>query len=219
VTTLKSSWFAEYLEFLEMEFDEVRRYSRTLEELLSDEGGKQAEDFKRRVAKVPFNRRDDVFDWDLDDFWHLQENIPRILRSSLFVHSYSLFEHSLDQIADFHKHRYGLSLSPSDLKAKGIFQAQMYLKRVALVPFPDNHPAWTDILSLNRIRNLIVHETGHFCEDDQQQEAIESFIKKWNGAITINHLKCFQMTEQFNERVLDTFVTFLKELFTNLKEP
>ena len=75
-----------------------------------------AKNVDERAAKMPEEQRADFLEWASDDFYRLGQDFPQILRRSLFVHAYSLFEHSLLRLADYHRDAFGLELSPSDLK-------------------------------------------------------------------------------------------------------
>ncbi len=208
-----------YRHFLEMEFNELRHYSALLERLFLDEARRLAQDVDKKAAEMSQEQRTDFLQWTSDDFYYLGQSFPQILRSSLFLHAYSLFENGLLQLADYHRDAFGLGVSPSDLKDKGITRAKTYLNKVALVPFPNEHPTWKQIKTLSRIRNLVVHKNGYLPENDNDRAEIDAFMKTWSEDIYLNDLRHLEFSPHFIARVVNTFTDFLTELFRNLKEP
>jgi hypothetical protein len=124
----------------------------------------------------------------------------------------------LVRLADYFHHKQKLELSPADLRDEGITRAKTYLKKVAGVKFPDT-TAWQDIATLNYIRNIVVHGTGNFPENHPRKLQIEALIAKWPDSLSVDKLRRFEFNAKFIKTVIETFETFLKELFTSLKEP
>jgi hypothetical protein len=202
---------------LDNQFEELVRYANSLERLLDKESRTMKDCFKAYAAHLLTEEQLDGFAaWTTHD---LAQEFPRILRYSLFVHSYSLLEDSLLRIADFYKRKSHLELSPSDLKDEGMMRAKTYLKKVVHIPFPDTHPSWQTVSTLNHIRNLIVHKTGYFPQDNRHQMEINAFISRSGEAISLDSQRHFVLSSRFTELVIETFRSFSKELFANLKEP
>lgn len=214
----KTNWIQVYRTMLRMEIAQLRRYAQELESLLLKQSQKLAQDLQEQASKMSVAEQEQLSDWWSDDFERLEHSFPKILRYSLFVHSYSLLEHELLRIADHFRRMRKLKLSPSDLRDEGITRARTYLKKVVSVPFPDTGRAWQDISTLNHIRNLVVHNTGYLPEDHRQKQPIEALMKKWKSDISLDSLRSFKFSEHFIFRVLDTFESFLKELLDNLEK-
>jgi hypothetical protein len=209
------SWPLMYKDFIEGEFRELRHYSEALEKLLETEVARVAADITKEAERVTENERGDFFEWYSEEYSRLRDAFPNILRYSLFVHSYSLLEHGLIQLADHFQRAQKLELLPRDLRQEGINRAKTYLKKVAGVKFPDT-AAWEEISTLNHIRNIVVHRTGFFPDDDPRNKQIEQLISKWSEVLAIDNLRRFEFKAGFPERVIQTFETFFTELFSNL---
>jgi hypothetical protein len=176
-------------------------------------------ELKKKIAKMSY---DEQCDWysDIDE---MENAFPKILRYSLFVHTYSVFEKMLLRIADDYQRVHNLDPYPVDSKDTGIIRAQNYLKNFASVQFPDTGSIWRDILAFRLIRNQIVHNdgkvpTGHSKKKRAERRDIEKYINRWNDYISLDDSESFELSKQFIIHVIDTFNKFLDELCVNLKD-
>jgi hypothetical protein len=101
------------------------------------------------------------------EHWAIQEEVPQVLRTSLFVQAYSLFERCMGLIAAASGERLGVRLSVRDLSGKGLQQSMTYLKKACGIQVPDQTLEWNTIKTLQRIRNVLVHKRGTLGPDDQ----------------------------------------------------
>lgn len=118
-------WLQTYRQLVEMELEELRRYTHTLEGALEEEGRRLKEDSEKQTSQMTEEQQMDFYEGTSDDFYRLGETFPRILRYSLFVNTYSLLEHTLLRIAEHLRDSQKLDLSPSDLRDKGITLANL----------------------------------------------------------------------------------------------
>jgi hypothetical protein len=177
-------WLQTHHQLVEMELDELRSYTRTLEGALENERRRLEKDSEEQASKMTEEERMDFCDCASEDFYRLGETFPRILRYSLFVNTFSLLEHTLLGIAHHLRYSQKLDLSPNDLRDKGIILPKTYLKKVAQVSFPDDGTDWADIGALNEIRNIITHGAGYFPEDHPKKQKIDALITRWSSDIT-----------------------------------
>ncbi len=99
-----------------------------------------------------------------------QTTFPDILRCSLLVSAYALFENIMIQICRGIRELEGHSDALEDFPGKGIKRATVYLKKVAQVKFLDSGEAWSQLLRLGRLRNKIVH-AGRTIGSDEKLRA------------------------------------------------
>lgn len=84
----------------------------------------------------------------------------RTFRHSSLVNLFSFLEVSLNKLCLIVRKEKAIDLSPDDLKHQGVTRSQVYLEKVCSVDFPSGGNDWQQIIKLNRVRNLIVHEQG-----------------------------------------------------------
>ena len=138
--------------------DELERYVDTVEHAFKE----QLERKEKEPVDPPHGLSPDEF----EEFYNEQSNIqyslgnafPSLVRRTAFIHLYSILEKSLLFLCDCAYEQGPLSESHADnMRDKGIFKAQVYLKSVANIPFPDQCREWEEICRMNELRNLFTH--------------------------------------------------------------
>jgi len=99
---------------------------------------------------------------------------PQTLRRSLFVTSLAMFEDDLNTVCGDFIRRHQFTLTPHDLRDKGIEKYQKFLKHVCGLPFPDTGSEWQMIKRLGKLRNIFVHRGGRVLDDKDVRALIES---------------------------------------------
>lgn len=82
----------------------------------------------------------------------------RMHRYSAVLTIYAYLEDVLNQICATKEKQCVISLS--DLKGEGIVRAQTYLKKIVGVDFDNINSQWSDLSTLNQLRNCIMHGNG-----------------------------------------------------------
>ena len=212
-----------YRDIIGMKFDELEAYANSLENYLSNEVKVLEARLKIQTATMSEEQKDAIYDYASDDFIHLTESFPQTLRTSLFVHCYSLFEHSLNELAYKMGKLRGIKITPKDLRDDGIMRSKTFLKDVVLIAFPDTHSSWSGITTLNKIRNYFVHREGYLPDGDNKQ--VEKFVTSPNSGLRLaeepGSKRIVIASEVFNQNVLKSFETFndvlLKTLLADAK--
>lgn len=194
--------------------DELSECSSSLESSMETEKKDLSNWIDKQLSKLTTEQKEEMADWYSDDYWKIAEVIPNILRSSLFVSYYSFLESRLLVICQHLKQDHNYKLDPDDLRDTGIFRAKTYLKKVAGIKFPDNTRSWNEIVSYNRIRNLIVHDEGRVPEGSSAKK-IESFIKKKKW-LKIDNMNRISFPEDFSAEVTKTLKDFIDEVIKAL---
>jgi hypothetical protein len=198
-------------------FGSIHGYAEAVEKFLVEHAEKISQ--KKPAVKRGMSE-DEIYDLYADyadDIGEIEIEFPKILRYSLFVYSYSVFERALLRVAEDYRRRRKLTLAPSDLSHQGIERARVYLKKVVSVPFPDTSLAWRNIKVLNILRNRIIHAEGSLpTEKDKDRKKIDAFVKEWYEDISTDYDKV-ELHKTFIFRVLDTFRTFSDDLFAGLR--
>ena len=201
-----------------MKFDELEDYANSLERYLKNEVKALEERHKEQTAKMTQEQKEEFYDYSSDDYIQLVESFPQTLRVSLFVHCYSTFEHSLNELANTMGSLRGIKITTKDLRDEGIMRAKLFFRKVVVIDFPDTQLIWNEITTLNKIRNCFVHKEGYLSEDNAKQ--IEIYIADSNGALKLvddrGSKRIVIASEVFNQNVLKAFETFNGILFKTL---
>lgn len=143
---------------MKMQLDELEGYVETVERAFQEQ--------LEREEKEPKEPPDGLSHEELESFYHEQSRIhfslgnafPSLVRRTAFIHLYSILEKGLLFLCDC-TYEYGhLPESHADNKSdKGVFKAQVYLKSVGKVSFPDECKEWEEICRMNELRNRYTH--------------------------------------------------------------
>lgn len=198
-------------DWVELDLGHLKNFAETLETLLADEQKQFDAWAAEEAAKLPKEKQEEFYDIQSDQYWLLSDVFPNILRQSFFVTCYSLLESRLLNLCIHIKKEKNLRIGYNDLKCKGIFAAQTYLKKVAGISFPDQNLSWQEVLVYNRIRNIIVHNYRKVDPQDPQNKRINDFIKrkKW---IRIDNIREIKLLNGFHTEVIRTLRDFVTDL-------
>lgn len=140
------------------------------------------------------DKREEFFDWYYDDIANMRDTFPQLLRASLFLSVYAFLEHELDVLCKRYKKEKSLSLDVSDLRDKGIFRSQNYLKKVVSIPFPDNSPEWSRIRACQSLRNHMAHAGGLWRKIDNDDLKKKLLVLP---RVTIDSMERIQLEDKF----------------------
>jgi hypothetical protein len=96
--------------------------------------------------------------WDLENIFG--EYFPILQRRSAFLTVWSYLEHQLDRLCLFYQSERKFGLSFMDLSGQGIDRSTAYLEKVAGLQGLKASEEWNVLKTLQRIRNVIVHDNG-----------------------------------------------------------
>jgi hypothetical protein len=196
---------------IEIPLSNLESYAKDIEEFLDDK-------FIESVRKHEENEDDEFHedeDYDEDDsfirsirsYSFFQEDsyryaieFPNIMRTSLFYSCFAFLENYLLFVCKNVKSKKNLGLDISDIKHNGIEKAQVYLKKVVGLNFPDQSVEWNHIRKCNKIRNILIHNGGLIDSNNEKLlkdiesikgVKIERTIPTMNGKIMLKESFCF----------------------------
>jgi hypothetical protein len=194
---------------IDTEFDELRDYVETVGGVLKG----KVETFKaraeRRAEGMSPEAKERYFEDLAEDAIFLWDRFPALTWKTAFISSYSTFEHSLLNLCR-HAGRYGgFGIDVDDIKGTGIFTAQIYLKKVCKVAFPDDTPDWQDVLQMNKIRNIFVHRVGRM-KRGSTWKGLSEYQKRKAKLIEFNEGGDIRLFEGYCVDAIETFRRFFK---------
>ncbi len=210
--------FGVYKGMIMVETNNISSYLRSAEKFLEDEVKKLEKKFGDEKSKLTEEEQSEFAEYYAEIYRELTEEFPRLLRNSLFVLSYSVTENYLNYYCNRSEKHFGLKLTLSDLKGRGVERAKNYLKKVAEIDFPENDE-WAEIKHYNRIRNFIVHNNGKL-DDSSNAGKVEKYIKAKPDLLELKEFsinkkivsKSIVIKQGFCEEVLKTAKDFLFRL-------
>jgi hypothetical protein len=194
-------------------------------ELLREYNIEQEELFEKQLIK--FNRWADEQTKDLDeegkegfyehygeDYWKINEVFPNLFRYSYFITAFSFFEYQLIDLCRLIKRQFDIKLNVSDIRGDEINKAQIYIKKVIGINFPDQSNSWNNIIKIKTIRNLIVHSLGRVdVLEENKLNMLKEYVERNQTLLKIDDIDKIILSKPFIDFVLDTFTSFYNELY------
>jgi hypothetical protein len=206
--------------FFGMKLDGLKECANSLESYLTKEVAALERRHREQTERMTPGQRVEFHDIASDEYFRLTETFPQTLRVSLFIHAYSLFEHSFNELAKTMASLRGIKIKPEDMNGKGIMRSKTYFQKVVLIDVPFEGQIWGEITTLNAIRNLFVHSEGYLPKENTRNE--RNYIASSNGALKLvqegDSSRITIASELFNRNVLKTFERFNDDLFDALLE-
>ena len=121
---------------------------------------------------VEIHRGIDDETWDLKSIF--EEHFPNLQRRSALITLFGFLEKELDKLCALFLKEYSYKIELGDLKGKGIDRSIKYLERVVGLDIDKTVSVWSEIKSIQKIRNLIVHNDGSLLDSNGETRKPES---------------------------------------------
>ena len=200
---------------ISIDLDNLQDFINVLEQTLVQQKKSFEEIVDREAAEIEEEYRDEFYESRSDEHWQLSDVFPSTLRSSVFVASYSMFEHHLINICNREHKRQKLAKEPN-FRNRIIFSAIEYLVKEAGIKLPAKMPAWDLICVYNKLRNAIVHESGKLSK--QYQADLKDFLSS-TKSVSLDQFDTLQFSENFClEAIKQMKEFFFKELLPTVPD-
>lgn len=143
-------------------------------------------------------------------------NFPETIIKSFFLSIYADLDACMSEIANSLYKQYRLCIPPDDLRGKGVQRSINYLKKIALIPIPDDLKTYEYILVLMKLRNHYAHDgKPYVLKDSSIHKAALKFetieIKKSFTNMFGEHVN-IKLTFDFLRDVCETVWTFYVQI-------
>lgn len=147
------------------------------------------------------------------EYDEVETDLPTVLRSSVLVHVYAVLESILNDLCAIHKDKKNLGLSLSDLKHDGIARAKVYLTKVSESSCNEASKDWSDILKINKVRNVLVHNAGVLVKEKHPNyDELKKYINSVPG-LDLESAGKISIGPEYVPMVIVTFRRYLSDLF------
>jgi hypothetical protein len=121
-----------------------------------DEGHRYVILQEHRGMEGPPHHLDEIFEYYL----------PNLHRRGALVMLFSFLEHELNRLCELFAEQQSLEVVYTDLKGSPVDRSRRYLKKVICLAIDDNSRSWQEIRSIQKVRNVIVHNDARLVEKD-----------------------------------------------------
>ena len=127
-----------------------------------------SERFDRDTKALSDEQKEEYYEWNSEDLFLIEDVFSQISLKSFIVILYSYIEDGLNTICNAEysdrsrlQKKKGLDefkIKYIDIRGKGIYRAKLYLENVIGRDLKSDKKPWSEIVTLGKIRNAIVHE-------------------------------------------------------------
>lgn len=154
--------------------------------------------------------------------WRLSEYFPFLMRTSLIVTCYSLFEYKLKELCGFlhtirslgERWNINYERNQPDIDRVMAYMRQELSLDVPITGEPGGR-LWNNICFYGRIRNIIAHDNGYLDETNRRNNGVRQFIESKNrltGSINIDEQNYLEVTTTFCNEIIQDIREFLENL-------
>jgi len=141
--------------------------------------------------------------WQLDSVY--KDYFPNLQRRSAFLSLYGFFEFELEKLCILFKETKALTIELDDLRDRGIDRSLSYLTKVVNLEIDMASNKWEKVKSIQKIRNLYVHNDGKLIDNKGNRKEKENKITtnneflKGDNEILISNGYLNYVLESFND--------------------
>ena len=183
--------------------------------------------------KEKFKNLDHQNDEQLKEFFELSSKFseqsifyPQSFRTSFLTQIFTILEHNLSDLCEYHHFTYKTDFSIKDLKGSSdIDKCKLYLKKSCKIDFRKLDPEWNFIENVRKIRNVFVHSKGELTSKHRHWTSIFHFVRSNKELIGFSECIEYMTKSDFEEFHDDDILYHLeiearnlnKELLNNIK--
>ena len=159
--------------------EEFRQYTQELEAKFNTDKNKLSAAYDETIKGLNEDEITEITEYFAEDFHFIEEIYIGMYRKSTLVSLYSFLENALNTLC---RKLYSINNYPVELeviRGEGIVRAREYLEKLSKIDFSQLNNEWCNLLSLNKLRNCIVHCEGNI--------KLSNSLKKLKNIINNRH--------------------------------
>lgn len=195
--------------WLDLRFEDLRQVIVIAENLLVHQQQVLHERVQEALPGLSLDELDQFGEDAWLENWWLEEQLPQVLRRSLFIVCYARIESLLNNLCRAAKAKEDLPLTLGDLEGMGIHRAKRYLSKLANLKSPFWGLEWSRLTEYNRLRNNLVHGDGR-PGDSQADSALIENIQN-HPLLELDDHGYIIIGQGFCEEVVDTAHQFFQQ--------
>lgn len=153
------------------------------------------------TASYTEEEKEEFYEHHIDEAHKYIKEQPQLIRKSLFIQTFFLFENFLFQLCDHYKMTKDYKVRHKDMHGQGIERAKLYLSKICLIQEPFSTDSWNKIKAYSEVRNSIAHSNSVMKKD----VSLIGFEKD------VIHSRGNKYTFVLNEDFVDNFIDVIND--------
>ncbi|TSA28308.1 hypothetical protein D4R71_01015 [bacterium] len=203
---------------VKIRLDGFRDYTQELETKFEHDKEILVKSYENSTKELDDGESDLLNDLFSDNYFMIEEIYIGIYRKSTIVSLYSYLEHTMNFLCNYIHEANNYPVSLVDLRGEGIIRARNYLDKLANINFLSLNGEWCHLMSLNKIRNCIVHCEGDL-EASTKTEQLRNIVNgsKFLSLENDRYLKIMKGCVEFYIEKVEEFINKLYNQIFNFK--
>lgn len=195
---------------MENKLEQLRKYTLEIESKFSADKNDLKTEYEAAVRAAEEEDENSLLERFSETYYEIEEINTNIYRKSTLVYIYSFLENSMNAICRNLQKGNAYPVLVEDLKGEGIVRAKMYLEKLAEIDFIHLNTEWSKLMTLNKVRNCIVHVEGNF-RLLNSPEKFETMINQTKG-LSISRRSHLKVEREYVDFCIDAVESFLNSL-------
>lgn len=189
---------------LEEYLEKFHRYNKIMEDFLIFEFYKKEDRYKFKEISEnldPKNKKQVKEFFDLSSKFSEQIIFyPQSFRTSFLTQIFTILEHNLTDLCEYHHFTYKTDFSIKDLKGSSDTEkCKLYLTKTCKIDFKKLDPEWNFIENIRKIRNVFVHYKGVITSKHRHWKTIFQFVNSNKELIGFSEYIEYMSKSDFEE--------------------
>lgn len=196
-----------FKDFVISRLDEMGKFKDFTLDAIENEKKAISDRFDRDTLGLTEEQKNEYFEWNAEDYFMIEDVFTQISLRSFVVILFSYIEDGMNTLCNAEysdksrqqrkKGEEDFAVKYTDMQGKGITRAKLYLEKVIGCNLRSETKPWSEIETLRKIRNAIVHEDGNASDNLVNDGNFKQHIN--NGRIKLkNHGQIMIDSEYLN---------------------
>lgn len=190
--------------------EEFRQYTLEIESKFNSDKNALSSSYDETIKGLSADEIREVDDYFSDDYYIIEEIHVGMYRKSTLVSIYSFLENSMNGLCRYLSARHDYPVKLYDLRGEGIVRAKDYLEKLARVDFDALNGEWSHLMTLNKIRNCIVHSEGDI--KASRNSHIGNIITN-NASLSLRNERYIKIDRKYVDFSINKVEEFLDKLY------
>jgi hypothetical protein len=204
--------------FVERRLGEFENYTIAMEGMLRAEAGAHENRIKATLEEMTEEQRANYLEHVGEELAELHETFPIMFRASVFAMLVSDMERWLYTLAKTVGQLKKLKIAVKDLGGSGWERSRLYLRKAALVEFPDTTDEWKEMQVFVLLRNHIIHNQAQLVNGHRDEKPLRGYAAKHPNWINIEPNGNISLQKSFLLHAQGVYHDFFVPLFDQLRK-
>jgi len=215
-----------FLNHIQSRFDDIERFKFFTLNAIKNEKKEIEDRFKKETMNLSEEQERLISEFYAEDYFMVEKDFTQISLRSFVVIFFSYIEDGLNTICGTvhrdkqrYRRKYNMGdfvVEHKDIRGKGIEKAKLYLEKICGCNLHTGEKPWSEIQTIRKIRNSIVHEDTYANENLREQDS-NFRLHTEEGRLKLENNGMIIIKPAYLDYILPIVKDFFKEIEVNIE--